>query len=285
MGKIKIHREMVNINGKSIFILDTRTKDPVILCLHGRWGRGETWVDFIEQYGEKYRIIAPDQLGHGLSDKPVSKYTNEEMSSDMVLLLDHLKIDSVILVGHSMGGANAGYLAANYPEYVNALAILDKSANGPEKPSKLPLDKIKLSDPVTNNWPLPFQSLIEAQEFIRNDMESELSYQYFMNSLVETKNGYEMMFSTQAISANIAYYKNWYNLLPKITCPVMLVRASGQEAVPDDDFTKMQTMISDCMPVEISHPDHNVHLSNKLEFYRFFDSFLKSKAIRISNKD
>jgi 2-succinyl-6-hydroxy-2,4-cyclohexadiene-1-carboxylate synthase len=276
MGKVKIHRYMVSLDHLQLFVRDTKTDGAVMLCLHGRWGRGETWVDFMQHYGDRCRIIAPDQRGHGLSDQPISKYTVEEMSADMIALLDHLKIDSVILVGHSMGGAVAGYLAASYPQYVKALAILDKSASGPEKLDPLPLDQIQNVDPVTKDWPLPFQSLMEAQEFIRKEMESDLSYQYFMNSLVETVDGYHMMFSRQAMAANVAYYHSWYNLLPRIECPVMLVRAKGNEAVSDEDFAKMKSLLSDCVTYDMSNPDHNVHLGNKNEFYAYFDDFLKT---------
>ena len=275
MGNTKIHRSIAKLDTIDIFFRDTKTEGQTILCLHGRWGRGETWIDFMQHYGQTYRIIAPDQRGHGLSDKPVSKYTAEEMAGDMIGLLNYLHIDSVIVVGHSMGGHIAGYLAALYPNYVKALAILDKSASGPEEPNTLPLDKIQINDPVTEDWPMPFSSLVEAQEFIKNAMESDLSYQYFMNSLVETVDGYQMMFSTQAMAANIAYYENWFHLLPQIKCPVMLVRADGHEAVSNEDFVKMKSLISDCMPYEMSHPDHNVHLGNKSEFYRYFDEFLK----------
>lgn len=277
MNIIKIHRSVVKLNGINIFFRDTKTNGPTILCLHGRWGRGETWTDFMQQYGDKYRVIAPDQRGHGLSDKPVSKYTVEEMAADMIALLDYLKSDSVILVGHSMGGYIAGYIAATYPKYVRALAILDKSASGPEKKNILPLDQVENVDPVTKDWPLPFSSLKEAQEFIRKEMESELSYQYFMNSLIETVNGYDMMFSRQAMAANIAYYENWFHLLPKIKCSVMLVRASGKEAVSDEDFKKMQSFLHNCISYEMSNPDHNVHLSDKNEFYKYFDDFLNKK--------
>jgi pimeloyl-ACP methyl ester carboxylesterase len=162
-------------------------------------------VDFIRHDGGTYRIITPDQRGHGLSGRLISKYTAEEMASDMIAPLRYLNIDSVILVGHSMGGHIAGYLAASFPEYARALAILDKSASGPTKPSGLPLDAIGKVDPITKEWPLPFPCLADAQECIRRDMNSDLSYQYFMNSLVETVEGYHMMFSSQAMAANIAH--------------------------------------------------------------------------------
>ncbi|WP_242834195.1 alpha/beta fold hydrolase [Clostridium pasteurianum] len=161
-----------------MFYFDTKTQGPTILCLHGMYGRAETWADFIENYGKQYRIIAPDQRGHGLSSKPISKYTVEEMAEDIIELLDFLNIDSVILVGHSMGGGVAGYLSAVYPKYVTALAILDKSASGPDKQNTMPLDQISAGDPLTKDWPLPFSSLSEAMNFIQQSANSNLEYQY-----------------------------------------------------------------------------------------------------------
>lgn len=276
MDRVKIHRNIIRLKNVDIFYFDTKTEGPVILCLHGRWGRAETWYDFIQHYGKQYRIIAPDQRGHGLSSKPVSKYTAEEMAEDMIELLDYLDIDSVILVGHSMGGRVAGYLSALYPGFVKALAILDKSASGPDKPNMLMPDQISAVDPLTKDWPLPFSSLNEAKDYIRQVMDSDLSYQYFMNSLTETVEGYQMLFSSQAMAANSAHDENWFHLLPRIKCPVLLIRAKGSGAVSDEDFAKMQSLISNCLAREVSNPDHNVHLGNKEEFYNYFGEFLKS---------
>jgi pimeloyl-ACP methyl ester carboxylesterase len=278
MDNISINRNMARLNGIDIFYRDTSGTNgknrAAILCLHGRWGRGETWVNFMLHYGDRYCIIAPDQRGHGLSGKPVCKYTAEEMGADMLALLDHLGIEQAIVVGHSMGGLNAGWLAANYPGRVRAVAILDKSANGPDQPNPTPPADLTASDPETGDWPLPFKSLREAREFIREFEGSELSYNYFMNSLTETVAGYEMMFSRPAMAANIAYYQSWFHLLPKITCPAMLVRSSSHEGVPDEDWEKMQSLLADCSAYEMSHPDHNVFLSNEAEFYGYFDQFL-----------
>lgn len=278
MKKVKIHRDIVTVNDVDIFYFDSKSTGPTILCLHGRWGRAETWVDFIKHYGGAYRVIAPDQRGHGLSGKPISSYTADEMAVDVVELLDYLKIDGVILVGHSMGGHVAGCLAAKYPKYVKALAILDKSAAGPEKPDLRTVAEIAEIDPVTQDWPLPFTSLTEARAYVRDVMETELSYQYFMNSLVENEDGYHMIYSDQAIAANIAYYESWFDLLPDIKCPTMLVRSSSRAAVPDVDWVKMQSLLMNCRVHEMSEPDHNVHLSNKQEFHGYFDEFLQKNG-------
>lgn len=85
-----------------------------------------------------------------------------------------------------------------------------------------------------------------------------------------------MMFSSQAMAANIAFDEDWFHLLPSIKCPVLLIRAKGNEAISDEDFTKMQSLIPNCLGHEMSHPNHNVHLGNKEEFYKYFDEFLKS---------
>jgi len=269
--QLTIYRAITKLKNIDLFYLDTKTEKPAMLCVHGRYGRAETWVDFINKYGDEYRVIAPELRGHGLSGKPAASYSAEEMVEDIYELLSYLKIESVIMVGHSLGGRIAAYFAASYPEKVRALAILDKSPSGMQK---LYGEQPIMIDPLTKDWPMPFSSLNEAMKYIRQHTDSELSYQYFMNSLAETVDGYKMMFSSYAIALGITHDEDWYFLLPKITCLTLLIRAKGGEAVPDEDLLKMKSMLSDCLSYEMTESDHNVHLSNKKEFYGYFDEFL-----------
>lgn len=274
MEKVKIYRNIAKLKDIDMFYFDTKTQGPVILCLHGLWGRAETWHDFINQYGKEYRIIAPDQRGHGLTSKPESGYTAEEMGEDIIELLKYLNIDSIILVGHSMGGAIAGHLAALHPEYIKAVAILDESAA--DDSDGLSPDECELGDPFTRDWPMPFATLHEAMNFLKGVSSSGLEYQYFMNSLVETADGYSMMFSQRAMALIRAHMDDWFDILPDIKCPAMLVRSGSHRGIPDEDFAKMQSKIPHCIAFEMSDPDHNVHLANKEEFYRYFDQFILS---------
>ena len=79
---------------------------PVILC-HGWPELAFSWRHQIKALGEAgIRVIAPDQRGYGSTDRPeaVEDYDIEHLTGDLVGLLDHLKIDKAIFVGHDWGG-------------------------------------------------------------------------------------------------------------------------------------------------------------------------------------
>lgn len=269
-----IHRKRVVLKEVELFVLDTQTEGPAIVCLHGRWGRGETWADLMRRYGDRYRVIAPDQRGHGLSGKPISRYTSEEMAKDVIGLMEALGLKSCVLIGHSMGGQVAAYAAALYPGCISKVAIFDKSPAGPVIRLDTPPEKISAADPLTGTWALPFSDRAEACRFMRGKFGSELAVDYFMNSLIERLDGYYMMFSGQAMAANIAYNVDWYSLLSDISCPTLLIRARGGEDMPDDVWEKTKSLLADCTAHEILNPDHNVHLSEPETFYSVLDEFL-----------
>ncbi|WP_037290735.1 alpha/beta fold hydrolase [Saccharibacillus sacchari] len=271
---VTLHRKFIALKHGELFVLDTQTEKPVIVCLHGRWGRGETWADLMRRYGDRYRVIAPDQRGHGLSSKPVARYTAEEMAEDVVELLDALGIETCVLIGHSMGAQNAAHVAALHPARVSKLVLLDKTPEGPiVRIDTLPQD-LPAVDPLTVDWPLPFSDRSAARDFLRRELESELACEYFMNSLVETPNGYCMMFSAQAMAANIAYNIDWYNRLSEIASPTLLIRARDGDNMPDDVWEKTKRQLSNAMAREMPGTDHNVHLSDPERFYGFLDEFL-----------
>lgn len=272
---VTLYRKRIVLKQVELFVLDTQTEGPVIVCLHGRWGRGETWADLMRRYGDRYRVIAPDQRGHGLSSKPLVRYTAEEMAEDVVELLDALGIETCMLIGHSMGAQNAAHVAAMYPTRISGLVLLDKTPAGPSVRIDTPPEQLPAVDPLTANWPLPFSDRAAVRDFMRRELDSELAYEYFMNSLIETPDGYRMMFSAQAMAANIAYNIDWYARLSEIICPTLLVRAKDGDNMPDDVWEKAKQQISNCMAREMPGTDHNVHLSDPERFYGFLDEFLK----------
>jgi pimeloyl-ACP methyl ester carboxylesterase len=97
-----------------------------VILFHGKNFNGFYWKQVIEFFsGAGYRVIAPDQIGWGLSTKPNAKYTFEMLARNNKLLLDSLQIDKVILLGHSMGGMLATRFALMYPEKTSKLILED----------------------------------------------------------------------------------------------------------------------------------------------------------------
>ena len=81
-------------------------KPPMVLC-HGWPELAFSWRHQIKALSEAgIRVIAPDQRGYGATDRPepVEAYDIEHLTGDLVGLLDHLKIDKAIFVGHDWGG-------------------------------------------------------------------------------------------------------------------------------------------------------------------------------------
>ena len=273
MQKPKIQRAMIEVNGLNLFYRDTGSENQPMLCLHGRWGRGETWSDLMMRYRDRYRIIAPDQRGHGLSDKPIARYAAQDFADDAYRLIEQLGCGPTIVVGHSMGGRVAAHLTALYPRKVKALILLDEGADGPDDLSDIAPNQILPIDKLTTDWPTPYPTYEQALEHLSATFR-ETGVRYFMESLVETVAGYDFLFSRYAMSAIDEYNQGWRHILPQIQCPVLLVRAVDSWCLSEPEADKMRALIKDCTYFEITNSDHMVYVDNPDEFDPQFEQFL-----------
>jgi pimeloyl-ACP methyl ester carboxylesterase len=107
-------------------------KGPVVLLLHGLGCDHTTWEPVIDALARRYTVIAPDLLGHGLSDKPRADYSVGGYANGMRDLLTVLGIDRVTVVGHSFGGGVAMQFAYQYPERTERLILVASGGLGPE---------------------------------------------------------------------------------------------------------------------------------------------------------
>jgi pimeloyl-ACP methyl ester carboxylesterase len=245
-----------------------------MLCLHGQWGRGETWVNLINRYRDRYRVIAPDQRGHGLSDRPICRYASEDLARDAHGLLNILKAVPTIVIGHSLGGRVGAYLAALFPEDVRALVMVEASPSGPEKVSSIEPHKLQAFDELTSQWPVPYTTHQEAVEDLEMRFPRATTIAFFLDSLAETEDGYDFQFSRFAMAAINEYMEDWYHILPAIRCPVFLVHAEESRNISSSTVKKMCELIENCVYAKVSGSDHMVYVENPEVFYELLDAFL-----------
>jgi pimeloyl-ACP methyl ester carboxylesterase len=113
--------------GVTIHYYDAGAGEAVVL-VHGfasntehNWG-GTGWLAALSA---KYRVIALDVRGHGLSDKPQAReaYGYANMGADVTRLMDHLGVERAILMGYSMGASIAIELMLSHPQRFRAIVL------------------------------------------------------------------------------------------------------------------------------------------------------------------
>ncbi len=105
---------------------DPTVHRPVTLIVHGAGGTHLDWPAEICRRPEANALVV-DLPGHGRSPG-AGRSTVAAYAADMIALLDALKLQQVVVAGHSMGGAIAQTLAVNYPEHVLGLILIGTGA-------------------------------------------------------------------------------------------------------------------------------------------------------------
>ena len=105
------------------------TAEPALLLLHGIGDSSVSWMPVMDGLAEDHRVIAPDLLGHGESDKPRADYSAAAFANGMRDLLEVLAVERATVVGHSLGGGVAAQFAYQYPDRVERLVLVAPAAS------------------------------------------------------------------------------------------------------------------------------------------------------------
>lgn len=103
-----------------------------LLLIHGMAGSSATWRAIIGPLSKKYRVIAPDLLGHGESAKPRGDYSLGAFAVFLRDLLDELGVVSATVVGQSLGGGIAMQFTHQHRDYCERLALIGSGGLGQE---------------------------------------------------------------------------------------------------------------------------------------------------------
>jgi 2-succinyl-6-hydroxy-2,4-cyclohexadiene-1-carboxylate synthase len=125
----------IQLNGMSYFYLPTGENRslslPKCILLHGFTGSSQNWYSLLPTLTPHFQVLTLDILGHGRSASPSdpTRYHMAQVATDIVALLDQLADQPVHLLGYSMGGRLALYLAVHYPERFASL-VLESASPG-----------------------------------------------------------------------------------------------------------------------------------------------------------
>jgi non-heme chloroperoxidase len=117
--------DFVTVNGVRLHYLDWGGSGPVLLFLAGLGCNAYIFDKFAPRFADKFHVLALTRRWHGDSDYPETGCDPDTLTEDVRRFLDALKIDQVILVGHSMARVELSRFAALYPQRLIKLVFLD----------------------------------------------------------------------------------------------------------------------------------------------------------------
>lgn len=124
-----VNCQFVKTNGITLHVAAAGPEDgPLIVLLHGFPEFWFGWKNQIKPLADAgYRVIAPDQRGYNLSDKPdgIDAYRIDTLRDDIIGLITQFTDEKAIVIGHDWGGAVAWHLASTRPEYLEKLIAIN----------------------------------------------------------------------------------------------------------------------------------------------------------------
>lgn len=121
-------QQFIDFNKTKIHF-DDRGSGQAVVLLHGFLESLEMWDHFSAELSDDFRVICIDLPGHGKSEVFNDGLTMEIMANWVKAVLDHLKVETCVMVGHSMGGYVTLEFAERYPERLRGFALFHSHAS------------------------------------------------------------------------------------------------------------------------------------------------------------
>jgi pimeloyl-ACP methyl ester carboxylesterase len=252
-------------DGIEIQLAVSEGREKHILCLHGLTANCRCWDVIAASLTPVHSITAVDFRGRGLSDKPPTGYSWQHHVRDIFCVLEDLGLNRTVLMGHSLGAYVSMAFAAEYPDRVEKLILLDGGA----EVSQAHWDRVDLViKPSLDRLGQVFPSFEAYLENMKKapilQPWSQAIEDYFRYETEDVDGGVRSRSHPEHIREEI---RNIRKMTPseyyaKITCPVLLVRATdgiiSEEdlVVPEDAADRMIKEIPNLRRVDIQGTNH-----------------------------
>ncbi|WP_126635531.1 alpha/beta fold hydrolase [Embleya hyalina] len=254
----------VHLRGRRFAYLDFAGPGPVLLALHGHFGRSRIFAPLAAALAGRYRVVALDQRGHGRSDNG-GEFTPDAYVEDAAAFLRALDVAPAAVLGHSMGGAIAYLLARDHPRLVSALVVADMTVLNREPETHPVLD--------VSAWPRRSAS----REALGRAIEARgiPDAGYFLDSAVEFDDGWGLLFdAADMMSSQRALTGDFSAAWAASAQPALLLRAERSFILGAATARRMASERPRTKLVEVPDCGHWLYADAPEEFARHTGAFL-----------
>ncbi len=256
----------MQINGLE-YRVDVSGVGETLILLHGFTGSRENWQPFIDTLAEQYQVVTVDLPGHGETDGPndPARYAMEPVAADIVALIERVSDEPAHLLGYSMGGRLALYVAVHHSQHLRSLTLESASpglATATEQAERRDRDNA-LANRIEREGIVAFVdfweqlSLWDSQQQLSADVRGRLREQRLRNNPVGLANSLRGM--------GTGVQPSLWGALEQMTLPTLLI--TGQH---DAKFQRIKDEMAERLPnverVVIPGAGHTTHLERPSAF-------------------
>jgi pimeloyl-ACP methyl ester carboxylesterase len=236
-----------------------------ILCIHGLTANSRCWEVLAASLAPAHSLLAMDLRGRGLSDKPSAGYSLQHHIQDIFCLLNDLKQERIVLMGHSLGAFISLAFAANYPERTEKIILMD----GGGQLTQDQWDKVTLAiKPSLDRLGQVFPSF---DAYVQNmklapflQPWSQALEDYFQYESEAVEGGVRSRINPANIQEEVQNVQQEVpsEYYPKVTCPVLILRATNgilsrdDLVLPESSVDLMVSEIPDARRIDIRGTNH-----------------------------
>jgi 2-hydroxy-6-oxonona-2,4-dienedioate hydrolase len=265
-------QKFTNVNGSMIRYLEDGPSDcKTLIFLHGIGASAERWSRVIPTLSRDYRVIAPDIIGFGYSDKPVVEYTMDFFIDFFESFLDNLGISEASIIGSSLGGHIATEFAIRFPHMVEKLVLV--SPAGMMRKSTPTLDRYIMAALYPE-----YQRVYEV--FSEMVYDSNTINQETLMDFVNRMNLPSAKYAFMSTLSGIRYAPRLTGRLSNITAPTLLMWGENDTTIPLAEYAHQYNEIPNMEElVVIKKCGHIAPIERPATFNRIVLRFLKRTTL------
>ncbi|MCC7233022.1 MAG: alpha/beta fold hydrolase [Bacteroidia bacterium] len=242
-----------------------------LVILHGLFGLGDNWKTQANLFSQEgYAVYSVDLRNHGRSPHS-DEMSYELMAEDLNRFANINRLESIVMIGHSMGGKSAMFFARKYPQKLSRLIVVDIAPRyySPHHQSVIAaMDAVDLKS---------IHSRRDAEQILRQGLTDEATIQFLLKNLYwKSDESLSWRFNLPVLEREIESLGSALPPDSHIAVPTLFIRGSRSGYLSTEDEPGIRKIFTDVRFVTVPDAGHWVHAENPKGFYAAVNRFIRS---------
>lgn len=266
---VAVKEHYVTVDGNKIRYLEEGNDGTHVVLIHGLGSQAERWQQVIPHLSRNHRVIAPDLIGFGKSEKPQVDYTPKYFVKFVFDFLEELGISKTIMIGSSLGGQIvAESAAASENDTIQKIILVS------------PTGTMRTTNPTLDAYIMA--ALYPQHDLIKTAYQMMAGKQKDVDdSTIERfRNGMSQPNAKMSFLSSVISFKHWPAItdrLQLISIPSLVIWGRDDTMIPINHANDYVSNLKDCKFVVMEGCGHRPHVEDSEKFSQIMLKFLGNK--------